>query len=157
MKSKSSLQDPAIILAEVNNALAEHNDNLMFVTVWLGIVELSTGKLTYANAGHNYPLLQQKAGKAIWLSEKSGPALGIIPSITYKNYEQTLSSESKLLLYTDGIPEAENPQQGFFGNERLENSFHGANTPEDILLSVREFVENTPPTDDITFLWLQRK
>lgn len=157
LKSKSNLQDPSTILAEVNNALAEHNDNLMFVTVWLGIIELSTGKLTYANAGHNYPLLQQKAGKAIWLSEKSGPALGIIPSITYKNYEQTLSSESKLLLYTDGIPEAENPQQGFFGNERLENSFHQANGPEDILRSVRDFAEDAPPSDDITLLWLQRK
>lgn len=157
LKSKSSLQDPAIILAEVNNALAEHNDNLMFVTVWLGIVELSTGRLVYANAGHNYPLLQQKAEQAVRLKEKSGPALGIVPNTVYKNYEQTLSPGSKLLLYTDGIPEAENPQREFLGVERLENSFYRANTPEDILLSVREFVENTPPTDDITFLWLQRK
>lgn len=157
LKSKSNLQDPATILAEVNNALAEHNDNMMFVTVWLGIVQLSTGKLTYANAGHNYPLLQQKAEPVILLKEKSGPALGIIPNVVYKNYEQTLTPDSKLLLYTDGIPEAENPHHEFFGMERLKDIFHRANVPQDVLSSLREFAAGAPPSDDITLLWLQRK
>lgn len=157
LKSKSNLQDPAMILAEVNNALAEHNDNMMFVTVWLGIVQLSTGKLTYANAGHNYPLLQQKAESVILLKEKSGPALGIIPNVVYKDYEQTLAPDSKLLLYTDGIPEAENPRHEFFGMERLKDIFHRANVPQDVLSSLREFTADAPPSDDITLLWLHRQ
>lgn len=157
LQSKSHLQNPAAILAEVNNALAENNDNMMFVTVWLGIIELSTGKITYANAGHNYPLLEQSDGSIIWLKEKSGPALGIIPNKVYKNYEQQLLPEGKLLLYTDGISEAENSRHEFYGTERLEARFRRAHIPEDILFSIQEFAEGTPPSDDITLLWVQRK
>lgn len=157
LKSKSNLKNPAQILAEVNNALTEHNENMMFVTVWLGIIELSTGQLTYANAGHNYPLLHHGNDEVIWLKEKSGPALGIISNLTYKNYERSISHDSKLLLYTDGISEAENPRHEFYGTERLAARFKRANIPEDILFSIQEFAEGTPQSDDITILWLQRK
>lgn len=157
LKSNGSLGDPAKILSAANNSLAENNTNMMFVTVWLGIVDLASGKMVYANAGHNYPLLQEENKPGIWLRQRSGPALGIIAAHVYKNYEFTLPFNSKLLLYTDGITEAENPRQEFYGEQRLERRFQRAHIPEDILFSVLEFSEDCPQSDDITFLWLSRK
>lgn len=157
LKSNGSLGDPAKILSAVNNNLAENNTNMMFVTVWLGIVDLASGKMIYANAGHNYPLLQEENRPGVWLRQRSGPALGIIAGRIYKNYELTLPINSKLLLYTDGITEAENPRQEFYGEQRLERRFQRAHIPEDILFSVLEFAEDCPQSDDITFLWLSRE
>jgi len=157
LKSNGSLGDPAKILSAANDSLAENNTNMMFVTVWLGIVDLVSGKMVYANAGHNYPLLQEENKPGVWLRQRSGPALGIITGRVYKNYELTLPFNSKLLLYTDGITEAENPRKEFYGEQRLEQRFQRAHIPEDILFSVLEFAEYSPQSDDITFLWLSRK
>lgn len=157
LKNSAHSGDPAQILAAANNGLCDNNTSMMFATVWLGIIDLPSGRLTYANAGHNYPLLQTEGRPSVWLRERSGPALGIMPGCRYKNYKLTLPFGSKLLLYTDGITEAENPRQEFYGSQRLEQRFLRAHIPEDILFSVLEFAEGSPQSDDITFLWLSRR
>lgn len=157
LQSHAQLGDPAKILSAVNDSLAENNTNMMFVTAWLGIIEPDSGRMEYANAGHNYPLLQENGQPELWLRQRSGPALGVMPSLSYKNYAITLPPDSKLLLYTDGITEAENPRQEFYGAERLARRFQRAHISEDILFSVLEFTEGQPQSDDITFLWLSRQ
>ena len=157
LKNNSHLGDPAKILAAANNGLCDNNSSMMFATAWLGIIDLASGRLTYANAGHNYPLLQTAGQTSHWLKERSGPALGVMPGCRYKNYGLMLPFDSKLLLYTDGITEAENSRQEFYGAQRLEQRFFRAHIPEDILFSVLEFAEGSPQSDDITFLWLSRK
>lgn len=156
LQSYAQLGDPAKILSAVNDSLAENNSNMMFVTAWLGIIEPASGRMEYANAGHNYPLLQESGQPELWLRQRSGPALGVMPGLSYKNYAITLPPDSKLLLYTDGITEAENPRQEFYGAERLARRFQRAHISEDILFSVLEFTEGHPQSDDITFLWLSR-
>lgn len=148
---------PGRILSKTNDTLCEGNDSLMFVTVWLGIVHLPSGKLTYANAGHNYPLLQVSEQEPHWLKHRSGPALGIKCGLTFTDCEIDLPHNSKLLLYTDGINEAENNSHEFFGMDRLVNRFQRTHRPEDILFAILEFSEGAEQNDDITFLWLERK
>lgn len=147
---------PALTLERTNETLCKNNSSMMFVTVWLGIVNLSSGKITYANAGHNYPLI--KNNNAVeWLTGRSGPALGIKSNLKFKEYTAHISQDSKLLLYTDGITEAENINHQFYGKDRLVKRFEKADNLESILFSVLEFSEGMPQSDDITVLWLQRK
>ncbi len=156
LKNNASL-NPGKILEKTNNYLCENNEMMMFVTVWLGIVHLPSGSIIYANAGHNYPLVQSGISPSTRLKERSGPPLGAKYGISYKEYNLILPQESRLLLYTDGITEAENSHHEFYGAERLFHRFERAHIPDDILFSVLEFSEGTPQTDDITVLWLERK
>lgn len=154
LKSNAALS-PGKILTKTNNTLCEGNDNMMFVTAWLGIVELDSGKIIYANAGHNPPLLQQANSSPEWLKSRSGPALGIMPNINFKDYTTNIHLGGKLLLYTDGITEATNSLGEFFGNERLFQQFQDVDNPKDLLSALTDFGENTEQDDDITLLWLE--
>lgn len=147
---------PALTLERTNETLCKNNNSMMFVTVWLGIVDLQSGKITYANAGHNYPLIKTN-DTVEWLEGRSGPALGIKNKLKFKEYTAQLSLDSKLLLYTDGITEAENIKHQFYGKEKLLKRFQQADNLENILFSVLEFSEGMAQSDDITVLWLQRK
>lgn len=148
---------PGKILEQTNNTLCENNDSMMFVTVWLGIVQLSSGRIIYANAGHNYPLLQINDQNPKQLNQRSGPALGVRCNISFQDYTAELPYNSRLLLYTDGINEAENKRHEFFGTDKLAQRFKRTHIPEDILFAVLEFSEGAEQSDDITFLWLERK
>ena len=143
---------------QTNNVLIKHNEQCFFVTVWLACLELSTGRIKYINAGHNPSLLATGgAKKAFWLDKLSGPVLGLMPDSTYTIHEAEIPSGGRLFLYTDGLNEAENASHEFFGNERLEESFLSASEPGQILTAIHHFVLDTEQSDDMTYLWLERK
>lgn len=156
IKNNAPLTDPGFIIEKSNDTLARNNDRMLFVTMWLGVLQISTGKMTYANAGHNPPLIMSE-GKVEWIKKRSGPVLGIMPETPYKDREIMIPSGGKLLLYTDGVNEAENATQELFGNERLEESFAKNGDVADVLKAVKEFVGGATQSDDMTYLWLERK
>ena len=156
-------KSPAQILMDTNDAICKNNREEMFVTVWLGILELSTGKLTAANAGHEFPVLQ-KPGKPFQLiRDKHGFVIGGMTGMRYQDYELMLSPGSKLFVYTDGVPEAANAENEMFGNERMLAALNESpgDCPETLLRRVREsvdgFVKDAEQFDDLTMLCMEYK
>ena len=154
---------PAEILNYVNKNICEHNKAEMFVTVWLGILELSTGKLIASNAGHEYPIIKSPDGDFEVLKDKHGFVVGGMSDFKYKDYELTLKPGSKLFIYTDGVAEATDEQNGMFGMERTLQALNAEKdgSPEQILKNVRaeidNFVNGAEQFDDLTMLCLQYK
>ena len=156
-------KSPAAILESTNETICQNNREEMFVTVWLGILEISTGRLTAANAGHEYPVLMQPDGKFELLKDKHGFVIGGMEGMRYKEYELTLTPGSKLFLYTDGVPEATNTKGELFGTERMLAALNG-NTgadSEELLRNVRKavdgFVKDAEQFDDLTMLGFEFK
>ncbi len=154
---------PAEILADVNNQLCEGNEAEMFVTCWLGILDLKTGKLIAANAGHEYPAICGSDKHFELLKDKHGFVLAGMENARYKDYEITLEKNGGFFIYTDGVPEATNENGELFGADRMLASLNECShmEPEDILSNVRakafEFTGNAPQFDDLTmvgFIWL---
>ena len=149
---------PAEALISVNNQICANNREEMFVTVWLGIVDLKTGLLTAANAGHEKPILQSPGGDFELINDKHGFVIGGMPGIKYKNYELQLQKGSKLFVYTDGVAEATNSANELYGVERTLNALNTASqkSPKKILETVKEsvdiFVGEAPQFDDLTML-----
>ena len=149
---------PAEILRLTNEAICSNNEAEMFITAWVGILELSTGKLTAANAGHEYPVLKRADGGFELLRDKHGLVLGGLAGQTYAQYELQLEKGAKLFLYTDGVPEANTASGEMFSLGRLLDALNAAEdgTPEQILRGVRgaldEFVKDAEQFDDITML-----
>ena len=154
---------PAEILTKTNQAICSNNEAQMFVTVWVGIVELSTGKLTAANAGHEYPVFKRPDGNFEIYKDKHGFAIGGMDGVRYKEYELQMTPGSKLFVYTDGVPEATNAQQELFGMERMLNALNEKPeaAPMDVLKNVRKavdgFVMNAEQFDDLTMLCMEYK
>ena len=156
-------KSPSQILTDTNTAICSNNREDMFVTVWLGILELSTGKLKASNAGHEYPALMQAGGKFELYKDKHGFVIGGMDGVKYKEYEMQLTPGAKLFLYTDGVPEATDANDELFGTDRMLealNSDHDAK-PEDILKNVRKavdgFVKDAEQFDDLTMLCIDFK
>ncbi len=152
---------PGEILASVNAQLLEDNTTMMFVTVWLGILELSTGRITCTNAGHEYPILR-RPGKAFRMLEDSHDiVMGILKESTYQDYTLDLEPGSKLFIYTDGLMEANNEKNRLFGINRilLALNAHPDETPRELVENVRDavnrFTGDTPQFDDLTMLCLE--
>lgn len=119
---KSTMQTvraPARALAEVNNELAEDNESCMFITMFCGILNLRTGNLIYANAGHNPPFLARRSGDIERLDEPPSLALGVRTGVSYQDYSRCLKNGDLLVLYTDGVTEAMNMDHGMFGESGL--------------------------------------
>ncbi|MBQ3426222.1 MAG: SpoIIE family protein phosphatase [Clostridia bacterium] len=154
---------PAEILKFTNERLCAHNDMSMFVTVWMGIMEISTGHIVAANAGHEYPMIRRGNGSfELYNDGPHSPMLGITDGISFKEYELQLDKGGALYLYTDGVAEAENKDHEQFGTERtLEvlNRDPDA-SPEQIAANVKaaisEFVKDAPQFDDTTMLCVKR-
>ncbi len=151
---------PARALELTNEVICQNNDEEMFVTVWLGVLEISTGKVVAANAGHEYPVIKKPGGKYELLKDKHGFVVGGMDGIRYKEYEFQLEKGGALFLYTDGVPEATNANHELFGTDRLletMNSLHNEE-PKDMLTGVKkaidEFVGEAEQFDDLTMLGL---
>ena len=148
---------PAKILHDVNNILCEGNRLDYFVTCWLAIVELSTGKTVYANAGHEKPLFFHD-GKWEFITTKHDFVLGGLEDISYKDYELTLSPGDIIFQYSDGIPEAMNAEKEQYGPVRLIEACEkaGKASAQEFLTDVRAdlagFTGDTDQFDDITML-----
>ena len=153
---------PAEMLMQVNNHICDNNEAEMFVTVWLGILELSTGKLIHVNAGHEDPVLYQN-GKFELLTDKHCFIIGGRKGITYRNLELTLTPGDKFFIYTDGVPEATNGEGKMFRIERALEALDKVKegSPEEVLKfmkkSVDEFVGDALQFDDLTMLCIEYK
>ena len=157
-------KSPAQILTDTNAAICSNNREEMFVTVWLGIFEISTGKLTAANAGHEYPVIKHANGAFELYKDRHGFVIGGMDGVKYKEYELTLEPGSKLFLYTDGVPEATNAENELFGVDRmlaaLNSSGQDASTYhvlKTVRSSVDDFVKQAEQFDDLTMLCFEYK
>ena len=148
---------PAEILSDVNKEICRNNPSDMFVTVWLGILELSTGKLTCCNAGHEYPFLRQNGRFALY-KDKHALMVGVREGVHYRDCEIQLSPGDAIFVYTDGVPEAKNAENGFFGLERTEQALNNAEkeSAEGILDAIRQVTDafrgEAQQFDDLTML-----
>ncbi len=154
-------KSPGEILTKTNEALCSNNQVGMFVTAWVGILEISTGKLTAANAGHEYPALM-RAGRGFELfKDKHGFVVGGMEGIQYSEYELRLNPGDKLFLYTDGVAEATDAEKQLFGTDRMISALNEVRdgSPEQILQGVRRgvdrFVKDAEQFDDLTMLCLE--
>ena len=152
---------PGEVLREVNDLLLEDNEGSMFVTVLYAVYDPSNRKLTYANGGHNSPLVVHADGVSALLPLTDGIALGIVPGLPYQQNTVTLSPGDTVILYTDGVTEAMNGEEEQFGLDPL-SEFFQANPPQDpeqataaVFEAVNSFAGDTPQSDDITCLVLQ--
>ena len=152
---------PAEVLEGVNKQICTNNREEMFVTVWFGILDLKTGEITAANAGHEYPALMQAGGQFELLNDKHGFVIGGMEGIRYKEYTIALTPGSKLFLYTDGVPEAANTENKLFGLGRMLAALNTDKTasPEKTVKQVRQavdaFMEDAEQFDDLTMLCVE--
>ena len=156
-------KDPAKTLEVVNDQICLRNPEGMFVTVWLGVLEISTGRLTAANAGHEYPAIKNPDGRFELFIDKHGFVVGGMEEIRYRKYEVLLDPGAKLFVYTDGVVEATNSSDELYGKDRMIEALQTREdgTPEEILDTVRrsvmEFTGEAPQFDDLTMLCLHYK
>lgn len=155
--------NPSKILMTVNNRLCEENSLDMFVTVWLGILNISTGEVIAASAGHEYPFITNAEGNYELLKDPHGLVLGVMENMIYEDYNFTLQKNGKLFVYTDGVAEAQNEKEEMFGLDRLKNSlnlhkvFNAEELVDIIKRDINIFSSKTDQFDDITMLNLWYK
>lgn len=151
------------ILEKTNESLCENNQAEMFVTVWLGILELSTGRLTAVNAGHEYPAIRKKDGCFALYKDKHSFIVGGMKGVRYKTYELHMDAGDKLFVYTDGVPEATADSMEMFGVERIMTALNSNadGSPEENLSCVKRavdaFVGDAEQFDDLTMMCLEYK
>jgi len=154
-------KSPAQILMDSNKSICNSNREEMFVTVWIGILEVSTGRLVASNAGHEYPVIKNPDGKFEIFKDKHGMVVGGFDSVKYTDYEVMLKPGSKLYLYSDGVPEAANSEGKFFGIERLLDALNSDPDadPQHILQNVHRAVDifenGADPFDDMTMMCVE--
>ena len=154
------LVEPEYILADVNREISRNNPSLTFVTVFLGVLDLNNGNLTYTCAGHNPQLFIGRKGNTVLLGDAQCPAIGLDDAFQYRQATVQLRHKEGLLLYTDGITEAQDDKNRLFTQESLMNtvSLTAGVTPKErvtaILSQIREFTGSRPLDDDMTLLAL---
>ena len=153
--------DPGTILHDVNNMICLNNPEMMFVTVWLGILNVKTGVMTTANGGHEKPLLYHSGGQFEIVEDAHGVVLGIQKNMMFPSFEMTLEKGSKVLVYTDGVPEAMDVEEEQFGMDRLLDAVNSnpGGRPEDILMLVDRdvylYIGEAEQFDDLTMLCVE--
>ncbi len=157
------LEDPSEILYSLNNSISEKNDALMFITLFVGVLNVKTGVLNYSSAGHSAPVLVSN-GAAEFIDVAPNVPLGIMPNITFTGHSITISRGDHLILYSDGLTEARNRAKDFYSDERLlslSKSIHSDASAKECLntihSSVIEFVDGWEQSDDLTMLVVKLK
>ena len=151
------------IFTQANEKLCENNESGMFVTAWMGILDITTGQVKFANAGHNPPLLKRANGSFEYLKTRAGFVLAGMEGVRYRIGEITLYPGDRLFLYTDGVPEATNTENKLYGEDRLLTFMNRNTTMEATMLlpalkaNIDEFVGEAPQFDDITMLMFDYK
>ena len=152
---------PAMALSRVNNQLTEGNEVEMFVTVWLGILEISTGKGIAANAGHEHPVIRRAGGGYELITYRHSPAVGAISGIRFREHTFELHPGDSLFVYTDGVAEATSSEEELFGTDRMLQALNREPdaAPEKVLRNVMKgiqaFVKDAVQFDDITMLCMK--
>ncbi len=155
--------EPAEVFTTVNRLLCDGNDAGLFVTAWMGVLEISSGALTYVNAGHNPPLIKRAGGEFEYLRARSGFVLAGMDDTKYRQNALTIAPGDRLFLYTDGVTESTDDLQQLYGEDRLRaflNSHAAYNAVETLHAlqdDLQEFAGNAPQFDDITMLLLDFK
>ncbi|MCR4763413.1 MAG: SpoIIE family protein phosphatase [Lachnospiraceae bacterium] len=153
-------ESPSQALYEVNNQLCEGNEAELFVTVWLGIIEISTGKGVAANAGHEHPVIRRAGGQFELSVYKHSPAVATIEGMKFREHEFELHPGDSLFVYTDGVTEATSSDEKLFGTDRMVEALNKDPdaSPKELLGNLRSaidsFVGDAPQFDDITMLGL---
>ena len=156
------VEDPGAVVTVVNDQLQDGNEANMFVTLFYAVFDPETGIVRFANGGHNPPLIVHKDGSSTVLPLTGGVALGVAPQFKYSANTVLLEPGEALVMYTDGVSEAEDRDNEEFGMNRLLKVFAGAKLEsaqaanDAVFAAVREFAENRSQSDDITCLVLLR-
>ncbi|MBR4725990.1 MAG: PP2C family protein-serine/threonine phosphatase [Lachnospiraceae bacterium] len=151
-------ESPGKALVNVNNQLIEGNRAEMFVTVWLAVLEISTGKGVAANAGHEHPVLKRADGQYELIKYRHSPAVATIEEIPFREHEFELHAGDTLFVYTDGVPEASDAQEELFGTDRMLEALNSEpdagpeKVLENVMNGITEFVAGAKQFDDITML-----
>jgi len=155
---------PELVFNNVNNALAENNEENLFITSFIVIVDLKTGLIEYSNAGHNPPMIKKNDQENFeYLKIRKNFVMGAMPDIRYKKESFTLNPGDYFFLYTDGVTEAMNCEAKQYSEKRLESLLTSTNelTVNHLLKMVSQdiehFVQDTPASDDITMLAFKYK
>ena len=149
---------PSVILGRANETLCDGNEAEMFVTVWIGIIDLTTGKMQCANAGHEYPVMMHADGEYAYIKDKHDLALAVMEGRKYREYELQMNPGDRLFVYTDGIPEAIDDNMEQYGTTRLVNALNTlkeasiAETLPAVRKNIADFVGGADQFDDITML-----
>ncbi len=155
-------EDPGTVVTAVNDQLQDGNEANMFVTLFYAVFDPETGKVRFANGGHNPPLIVHKDGSSTVLPLTGGVALGVAPNFEFDTDQAKLEPGEALLMYTDGVSEAENIDSEEFGMDRLRDVFAGSalenarEANDAVFAAVREFAGDRSQSDDITCLVLLR-
>ena len=159
IKNRAQLgESPAEILRNVNNQLCERNEAELFVTVWLAVIDLSTGMGLAANAGHEHPTIRRANGNYELVTYRHSPAVATMEGIKFREHSFQMNPGDSLFVYTDGVPEATNANNELFGAERMLDALNKNPdaSPEELLHTLRKeidtFVGDAPQFDDITML-----
>lgn len=153
-------ESPAMALANVNEQLLENDDPQLFVTVWLAILEISTGKGIAANAGHEHPVLRRAGGEYELVIYRHSPAVAAMEGMKYAEHSFELHPGDSLFVYTDGVAEAANSEYELFGTERIVQALNREPEaePEQVLhnmnKAIHAFVGDAEQFDDITMMCL---
>ena len=154
-------ESPARVLENVNDQLMEGNETGMFVTVWLAVLEISTGRGIVSNAGHEHPVLRRAGGEYEMVKYRHSPAVGILQGISYSEHEFQMYPGDSLFVFTDGVVEATSKEDELFGEKRLLKALNrdpGAQ-PEQILENVKDgvsaFIKDAEQFDDLTMMCLE--
>ena len=144
-----------------NNAIYDRNEADMFITIWVGVLDLESGELNYVSAGHNAPVLS-RGNHTEFLEEKHNFVVGGIQGSEYKGQKVQLEDNDVICLYTDGVTEAEDKNHNLFGEDRLLNCFRNdSNDPTELIgevrTSINEFIDGNSQFDDITMLCFKWK
>lgn len=147
------------IVHQINNAFSDGNDSGMFVTLFAGCIDIDTLQMEYCNAGHNPILIVSPDGSTRYLHAKPNLAAGLLRDFPYQGESMQLAKGTRLLIYTDGVSEAENNQKELYGEDRLERFAQGQSVDESseqfvngLTASIREFTRDNPQNDDITVM-----
>ena len=152
---------PKDTLIRLNDQISDNNQNSMFVTIWFGILDVTTGHVVASNAGHEYPIIKGKDGKYEIMKDKHGMVLGAMPGIKYREYEFDVEKGGALFLYTDGAPEATNANNELYGMDRVVESLNknpelpAKELIESLKSDIDEYVGDAPQFDDLTMMCIR--
>lgn len=157
----NSFDSPDIIVTKLNETIADNNEANMFVTMFVGVLDLHSGILSYCNAGHNPPLLMSPDGEGGYLKSRPNLPVGVMSGVKYETQRTSLHRCQSLLVYTDGLTEAENKRQELFGEQRASDASarYAACPVEDVVKNIQQeladFVDGAEQSDDMTMLCIR--
>ena len=149
---------PEEAIYEVNNQLCEGNTLGLFVTVWLGVVDITTGEGVSVNAGHEHPVIRRAKGKYEFIKYKHSPAVATMEGLPFRQHTFKMEPGDSIFVYTDGVPEASNNEDELWGSERLLEALNKVpdaeprRVLENVMAGINEFVDGAKQFDDITML-----